>query len=43
MADISNLLLPLAIGQQIAAVTLEAGLKSHSLEVEVMDSQIEQR
>ena len=29
------------LGQQIAAVTFEAGVKSRSLEVEVMDSQIE--
>ena len=32
---------PPTFGQQISAVTLEAGLKSRSLEVEVMDSQIE--
>ena len=41
LADISSLLLPPTFGQQISAVTLEAGLKSRSLEVEVMDSQIE--
>ena len=41
LADISSLLLPPTCGQQISAVTLEAGLKNRSLEVEVMDSQIE--
>ena len=41
LADISSLLLSPAFGQHITAVTLEAGLKSRSLEVEVMDSQIE--
>jgi hypothetical protein len=41
-ADISSLSLPPAFGQQIAAVTLEAGIKSHSLEVEVVGGQIEE-
>ena len=41
-ANISSLSLPPAFGQQIAAVTLESGVKSHSLEVEVVGSQIEQ-
>ncbi|MDP7000046.1 MAG: T9SS type A sorting domain-containing protein, partial [Candidatus Poribacteria bacterium] len=41
-ADISSLSLPPAFGQQIAAVTLGTGIKSHSLEVEVVGSQIEQ-
>ena len=41
-ADISSLSLPPAFGQQIAAVTLEAGVNSHKLEVEVVGSQIDQ-
>ena len=42
IANISSLSLPPAFGQQIAAVTLESEVKSHSLEMEVVSSQIQQ-
>ena len=42
IANISSLSFPPAFGQQIAAVTLESEVKSHSLEMEVVSSQIQQ-
>ena len=40
-ADIPSLSLPPAFGQQVAAVTLEVGNNSHSIEVEVVGGEVE--